>query len=354
MIVILIGSRAYGGAQKAAYDLYNFYHKHSMPCKLISITDLNPNIKRNGLLNKNPFFIKVRRLYLLLNYINKNQISHVISFGDYVSIYPFLLRFFFRLSFKHVISERTNPEKRPFNYIINKIIDFSYKNCDSLVVQTQSVLKIFKKKYKANIFLVPNMFPKCQNSDYEYKKKFTPLNPTKYQLLFVGRFSYEKNIFSIIDIFVELRLLIPSVSLILYGDGNLRDELHRYTVLNNCSDAVYLIGNDYSKSNIFTSSDLLILNSVYEGFPNVILESFYYHLPVFSSNCNYGPSDIIQNGYNGFLFEQSLSNTHIANNIANFLLNQKLKSYIIKNAYHTLNKYSPEDIGAKWINVIEN
>ena len=46
---------------------------------------------------------------------------------------------------------------------------------------------------------------------------------------------------------------------------------------------------------------MLILTSVYEGFPNVLVESLTIGTPVISTNCNAGASEILLDGKGGDL-----------------------------------------------------
>ena len=49
-------------------------------------------------------------------------------------------------------------------------------------------------------------------------------------------------------------------------------------------------------------SDLFILTSLYEGLPNVLLESMVLKKYIISSNCPTGPSEILNKGKYGELF----------------------------------------------------
>ena len=48
-------------------------------------------------------------------------------------------------------------------------------------------------------------------------------------------------------------------------------------------------------------SDLFVLSSNYEGNPNVILEALCLKMKIVSTNCDFGPSEILQNGKYGKL-----------------------------------------------------
>lgn len=54
---------------------------------------------------------------------------------------------------------------------------------------------------------------------------------------------------------------------------------------------------------IMSNMDILILTSKMEALPTVLIEGMAIGLPVISSNCKYGPSEILNNGEYGYMFE---------------------------------------------------
>ena len=51
------------------------------------------------------------------------------------------------------------------------------------------------------------------------------------------------------------------------------------------------------------NSDLFVLSSDYEGNPNVILEALCLKMKIVSTNCDFGPSEILKNGKYGMLIK---------------------------------------------------
>ena len=56
---------------------------------------------------------------------------------------------------------------------------------------------------------------------------------------------------------------------------------------------------------LYHKYDLYILTSKFEGYPNSLLEAVSSSVPSISSNCEYGPNEIIKHKVNGLLFETS-------------------------------------------------
>ena len=48
-------------------------------------------------------------------------------------------------------------------------------------------------------------------------------------------------------------------------------------------------------------TDILVLTSIYEGLPNVLLEALTLKKFIISSDCPAGPREILENGKHGFL-----------------------------------------------------
>ena len=50
-------------------------------------------------------------------------------------------------------------------------------------------------------------------------------------------------------------------------------------------------------------ADVFVLSSFAEGMPNSLLQALYFDLPVIATDCNFGPSEILEDGRWGSLVE---------------------------------------------------
>lgn len=67
------------------------------------------------------------------------------------------------------------------------------------------------------------------------------------------------------------------------------------------ADNIEFIGYSDSVETYYKNADIFVLSSAWEGFGNVIVEAMAFGLPIVSTNCNYGPSEILENGKYGRL-----------------------------------------------------
>ena len=86
-----------------------------------------------------------------------------------------------------------------------------------------------------------------------------------------------------------------NVKLIIVGSGSQFKTLKDYIYDNNLSNEVKIFKENLNVKKFYLSSDIFVLSSLYEGFPNVLVESIIYNLPIISSNCKSGPDEILYN-----------------------------------------------------------
>jgi glycosyltransferase involved in cell wall biosynthesis len=90
-------------------------------------------------------------------------------------------------------------------------------------------------------------------------------------------------------------------SLRIVGSGPLDAELEQLAEALGVSRSVSFLGFQNDPDHIISDSDILVLSSRWEGFPNVLVEALRLGKQVVSTNCRSGPGEILAGGRYGWL-----------------------------------------------------
>lgn len=115
---------------------------------------------------------------------------------------------------------------------------------------------------------------------------FKPL-PNKVKgrnLLFVGRFIYQKNPIFLIEVFAEYCKLHDDARLTCVGDGVMRQECIQYAKDNGIFNKIQFIDKDSEMSTYYQTADVFLLPSFYEGLGIVLIEAQATKCPCLTSS----------------------------------------------------------------------
>jgi glycosyltransferase involved in cell wall biosynthesis len=119
-------------------------------------------------------------------------------------------------------------------------------------------------------------------------------------LVSVGRLVEQKGYDTLL---MSLKLIRNSQDcrLIIVGGGPLLTDLESLARHLGLSDAVDFVGWQTNPYKYVACADLFVLSSRWEGLANVLIEALACGCPVVSTNCNYGPVEILDGGKYGAL-----------------------------------------------------
>jgi glycosyltransferase involved in cell wall biosynthesis len=262
-------------------------------------------------------------------------------------------------------SEITLIKKIPLSYII---LQFIYKNSNYIVSVSRhraiEMIKLMKGKY-TNLDEKINIIPMGIKYDFKYTEK--DLNNIRYRynvktknvILFVGRLVEVKGCIYLLKSFKEIIDIINDITLIIIGDGPLKNELIKYTINNEINEKVIFTGiiKHEEVNHFYKISDVVVIPSIIdsygfqEGLPVVALEAFNNSIPVIGTN-TLGITEVVINNFNGIIVEQKNSD-ELKDAIINLLNNKVIRNTFKNNAYATSYNYRWEIICEKYMKLIE-
>lgn len=158
---------------------------------------------------------------------------------------------------------------------------FAAKRISRILIVSDSVMKefIFGEKLLSKTLLVGNPFDASKIRFLAEQDK----NSRKYDILFCGRLSSQKNPILFIHIVELLKEKIPGIKAAMLGDGDLKAEVEQKIRQLNLEDTITLYGFMSNPYGIMKNSRLLCIPSKYEGFGLVSLEAMSLGVPVVAS-----------------------------------------------------------------------
>jgi len=164
----------------------------------------------------------------------------------------------------------------------------------------------------------------------------TGVSEDRKTILYVGRIVREKGIFTLLDAFEKLREQGKDVSLVLVGEGPLKEDLAKEVLRRKLNDRVKLAGfvDEKKLVSLYNSSDAFVLPSHYEPFGMVALEAMASRVPVVVSDVG-GLSEIVEDGITGVKVPASNPST-LAEGILRVLEDRELSEQLKENAYRAV------------------
>ena len=342
-IIIFFPSIEKGGADKNLYMISGFLARKFENVSILTCSFKHrskfKNLKYIG--PKTKFFENLGRgiknliaiYYLIKTILYKKEIL-VLSFQS--NIFSVIICKIF--SIKIITRSNSFPNDWTNNFIKKWIFKQIYKFADQTIVNSLEVKRKFKKFYNVNSTHIYNPVDKSKIiylSKVKIKKLYKYKNSIK--IIIVGRLSKEKDHHTFLKSLKTLSKKINFESIIL-GSGdqriNIENTIHKYDLKKN----VRIISFKNNPYPYIKESDILILSSLHEGLPNVLIESAVLKTFIISSNCETGPREILLNGKAGGLFRPR-DFKQLAQKIIFFKNNKKLTKKMIQLGFNNIDRF---------------
>ena len=140
------------------------------------------------------------------------------------------------------------------------------------------------------------------DTDEIYTKLSQDPNTYDYDLIYVGRLTYQKNPQRLLRLCARLKQDKPDLKVAIVGTGELEDELKALSQELNLEDTVRFLGFQPNPIKMVACSKAMILTSRWEGTPMCALEAMALGTPVVSTPSD-GMKDLLTDGVSGYLTE---------------------------------------------------
>lgn len=126
---------------------------------------------------------------------------------------------------------------------------------------------------------------------------------TRKKFLCVGRLTDQKNFSFIIHAFSKLNREKYDFSVSIVGDGEQRKLLSNLISMYKLNNKIKLCGYQKNIAQYYKTHDCLIVSSKWEDPGFVLIEAANCGMPIISSNCPSGPTELLENGNLGYLYK---------------------------------------------------
>ena len=269
----------------------------------------------------------IRRIQRLKKLKAKFRIDVSISFlegADYINVLS-------RSGEKVVLSIRGSKEHDEtihgkYSWLRKKVlIPWLYKKADAIVAVNNGIVSELTNQYglgKLHKVVIGNYYniQEIVQLSNEKKDNATMKLYSDPVLVTTGRFAPEKGLENLLVVFQRLKSKqMPNLRLVMIGDGPDLDRLIltaqrlglsvRQGIDFNTPSDVVILRREPNVFKFLNGAVLYLMNSSSEGFPNGLAEAMICGLPVVSSDCPYGPREILEPE---FSFPHELAKPHIS------------------------------------------
>lgn len=281
----------------------------------------------------------------LCDYIRENNIDIIIACG--ALFYPMAVIAARKTGVKSICWEHTDPNNKSDYNFQDIARRFGAKRSDANVVLTRSALQVYQSRFpKANNLQIYNPIdPSLLSCNFDYD-----LNSRR--IISVGRLRPQKNFSRLLDIAVEVLKDCPEWEWDIFGEGPLRDQLEAKRNDLGLEKQVHFCGQVPDLYERYHNYSFMVMTSDYEGFPMTLLEGAANKLPLVAFDVPTGPSEIIENGKNGFLHKNGDIEGMVCS-IRKLIENSSIRSSASEFSFRTIEIFEVSNIKKAWMKLTE-
>jgi GalNAc-alpha-(1->4)-GalNAc-alpha-(1->3)-diNAcBac-PP-undecaprenol alpha-1,4-N-acetyl-D-galactosaminyltransferase len=213
-----------------------------------------------------------------------------------------------------------------------------YPSSKGLILQTEKAKEIYLRKNRhKNIAVIGNPIREFGSGENVHEREKS--------VLMVGRLIRSKHQDLLIEMFASVKR--SGWKLLIVGYDHLKQQhMERLKALARelgVEEQVVFMGKQDRIEEIYMRSSIFAFTSSSEGFPNVIGEAMSAGLPVVAFDCVAGPSEMIRDGWNGFL-APLFDRDQFEDRLAQLMDDAELREQMGSRARESIKKFSRDHI----------
>jgi len=302
---------------------------------------------------------------------------------------PIYLRFFMIMKMRHIFRRRFNSFVDEFlpdviimttysEDVIKEVI--SIRNKAKIIVESHSafthdmqggslverIKKHFKLKPLKDCHLLIsltkgdaacwhqyiNNVVTVQNPVSFYCEDISKLERLPGRILAVGRYQPQKRFDRLISAFAMIAKQYPQWYIDIFGEGPEETKLRRQIEAEGLEDRIFLHPSTKNICSEYKKSQMFVLSSDYEGMPLALLEAMACGVAPISTNCPFGPDEVIVDGVTGLLANMDVED--LAKKMEWMIIHEKERLEIGLRAHQVAAQYKKERIMKKWEHIYKS
>ena len=233
------------------------------------------------------------RLRTLRRALRGRSLDVIVSFTDRTNVSTLLAAR--GLGIPVVVSERIDPRRHDIGTAWSALRRVAYRSATALVVQTERV------RSWAETHVSPARVHVIGNPLREVAAPRVAAGARADTIAAVGRLVPQKGFDTLLRAFALVHRTHPTWRLVISGEGPLRASLEAQVRELGLNEVVSLPGRTSTVDDVLAESAVFVLSSRYEGFPNVLLEAMACGCACVATDCDSGPSDLLEHDALGLL-----------------------------------------------------
>ncbi|MDC1421021.1 glycosyltransferase [Gammaproteobacteria bacterium] len=207
----------------------------------------------------------------------------------------------------HFSSVIQNTDSNVIRYLLKPLAKIFYPLADFFICPSSGLTKDLEDVLKLSPLKLATIYNPILESNFDYS---TPKNYThpwfqessinSFKLIMAGRLDSQKGVVEFIDIFKKLKKN-ENIQLLILGEGDEKQRIEEQIRINYLENDIKIIPFQNNFHAFLERSDLMVVNSFYEGLNNMIVHALAVGTSVISRNCPSGPSEILEDGKFGRL-----------------------------------------------------